>query len=111
MLEKVKKKAKKLAKKKKKKTARRKKWRSRIKNDGFYYSREWREARYMALVKYGRRCMACGHVGGKIHVDHIRPRSHHPELSLCLTNLQVLCEDCNIGKGAWDETDWRIPEV
>ena len=28
-------------------------------------------------------------------------------LELQLTNLQMLCADCNVGKGAWDETDWR----
>ena len=74
---------------------------------GFYYSTDWRRIRYMAIVKYGRVCMACGENGRKIHVDHIKPRSKYPELELCLTNLQILCEDCNIGKGAWDETDWR----
>lgn len=24
-----------------------------------------------------------------------------------VSNLQVLCADCNLGKGAWDATDWR----
>jgi 5-methylcytosine-specific restriction endonuclease McrA len=28
-------------------------------------------------------------------------------LALEITNLQVLCADCNIGKSNTDETDWR----
>src|SRR5262249_39926358 len=39
--------------------------------------------------------------------DHIKPRSKFPELELELGNLQVLCADCNLGKRAWDQTDWR----
>ena len=76
----------------------------------FYASREWRELRYLALRNTCGRCQCCGATskdGVRIHVDHIKPRSMFPELSLCLNNLQVLCEDCNIGKGCWDITDWR----
>jgi len=43
-----------------------------------------------------------------IHVDHIKPRSRYPELSLEIENLQVLCEDCNMGKSNVFETDWRV---
>jgi 5-methylcytosine-specific restriction endonuclease McrA len=42
-----------------------------------------------------------------LHVDHIVPRYKAPHRSLDIENLQVLCRDCNIGKGAWDQTDWR----
>lgn len=45
-----------------------------------------------------------------LHVDHVKPRHFFPELALEITNLQVLCEDCNKGKGAWDQTDWRNRE-
>lgn len=55
--------------------------------------------------------MACGKStkehGVVMHVDHIKPRSKHPELSLCFDNLQVLCEDCNIGKGNRYDEDYR----
>ena len=50
--------------------------------------------------------MVCGSTE-RIHVDHIKPRSKYPELELDINNLQVLCEDCNIGKSNIDETDWR----
>lgn len=80
-----------------------------VKDDEFYKSREWRQLRYLAL-RNSKGCQCCGaraQDGVLMHVDHIKPRYKFPHLSLCLDNLQVLCEDCNIGKGAWDETDWR----
>lgn len=74
---------------------------------GFYGTEAWRELRYRAFVKYGQTCMCCGSNRMPMHVDHIKPRSKYPELELDLDNLQILCADCNKGKGAWDETDWR----
>jgi len=74
---------------------------------GFYMSDAWRRLRYRALMIHGKRCAACGAESGEFHVDHIKPRSKFPELELSLENLQVLCKDCNLGKGAWDMTDWR----
>lgn len=74
---------------------------------GFMNGPLWRQLRYQALVLYGRKCMCCGCTTGPFHVDHIKPRSRFPDLALDITNLQVLCEDCNMGKGAWDQTDWR----
>jgi len=77
----------------------------------FYRSEAWRKLRYEALKLYGGECMLCGKSKHKddaiLHVDHIKPRSKYPDLALELKNLQVLCEDCNIGKGTWDESDWR----
>lgn len=80
--------------------------------DRFYKSREWRQLRYLALRNCGGGCQCCGAKGADgavLHVDHIKPRSVFPDLALCLDNLQVLCEDCNFGKGAWDQTDFRVP--
>lgn len=73
----------------------------------FYDSREWKELRYKAIRLHGRTCMACGAAAGTVHVDHIKPRSKFPELALDLSNLQILCADCNIGKSNKDSTDWR----
>lgn len=77
--------------------------------DSFYSSEPWLRLRYRVLVKNGRKCMACGSEGQQIrlHIDHIKPRSRFPELQFQESNLQVLCEDCNLGKGNWDSTDWR----
>jgi hypothetical protein len=76
-------------------------------SEGFYTSRAWYVLRYKTLLHYGRICMCCGKSGGNIQVDHIKPRSRYPELQLKADNLQVLCYECNQGKGADDETDFR----
>lgn len=69
----------------------------------------WRSLRFRVLAKH-KRCCLCGRsrVDGVIlHVDHIKPKSTHPHLAFCEDNLQVLCEDCNMGKGNTDEQDFR----
>jgi 5-methylcytosine-specific restriction endonuclease McrA len=67
----------------------------------FYLTREWRSLRWDVLVASDGKCKMCGRSrddGVIIHVDHIQPRSRFPALELERTNMQVLCEDCNIGK-------------
>jgi len=76
----------------------------------FLKSYEWRKLRMEALIKYGRKCLCCGATpenGATMNVDHIKPRKTHPELALDINNLQVLCHECNHGKGNWDTTDWK----
>lgn len=78
--------------------------------DGFLASYEWRKLRMVVLKKRGARCECCGSTpadGVRMHVDHIKPRRKFPELALTESNLQILCEVCNHGKGSWDQTDWR----
>ena len=80
------------------------------KEDEFYHSQAWRELRYRVLNKYGNRCQKCGATkadGAVIQVDHIKPRSKYPELELDFDNLQVLCQDCNMGKSNKYEDDHR----
>lgn len=74
---------------------------------GFYDSPQWHTLRYKALKLHGLKCQLCGAEDTTLHVDHIKPRSRFPELALRLDNLQVLCAPCNMGKGAWDQSDWR----
>lgn len=82
----------------------------------FYKSWEWRTLRMEVLKDRGARCECCGATPShndmngkpvKICVDHIKPLSKHWGMRLNKTNLQILCDECNQGKGAWDETDWR----
>lgn len=76
----------------------------------FLKSYAWKKLRYQALLKYEKKCMCCGRTpkdGVQIHVDHIKPRKRYPGLALDINNLQILCGDCNHGKGNWDETDHR----
>lgn len=75
---------------------------------GFYGTEAWLQLRYKVLKARGRRCEGCLSTTKEIHIDHIKPRSRYPSLELEETNLQVLCKGCNFGKGAWDETDWRL---
>jgi 5-methylcytosine-specific restriction endonuclease McrA len=86
----------------------------------FYASWEWRTLRMKVFNEYGKRCMCCGAtpdhkdmsgIPVKIVVDHIKSLHKHWDLRLQRDNLQVLCEECNMGKGAWDETDHRPKQI
>lgn len=73
-------------------------------------SREWRSVRMAVLERDKAKCSCCGRTsadGIKINVDHIKNRHKHPELALTLSNLQVLCNECNHGKGNRYDTNWR----
>lgn len=78
----------------------------------FYASWEWKKARYEVIKKHGRRCQCCGWRPGDtdlgfLVVDHIKPLALFPALALNLSNLQVLCNDCNMGKGRKHRDDFR----
>lgn len=91
------------------KTAKRS-FKTKRRTDQFYLSREWRDIRYQALLRSNGRCDCCGArptEKSALHVDHIKPRSKFPKLEFELSNLQVLCRDCNLGKSNIDQTDWR----
>lgn len=73
----------------------------------FYASPEWRMTRYEILRRDGAKCACCRTANKPVHVDHIKSLRTHWELRLNPNNLQVLCEDCNVGKGARHADDWR----
>jgi hypothetical protein len=78
----------------------------------FYASWQWKEARYAALKRHGRRCGCCGWTPGMpgenfLVVDHIKPLRTHPQLALDPKNHQVLCNDCNMGKSYKHSDDFR----
>jgi hypothetical protein len=78
----------------------------------FYDSWAWKEARFVALKRHGRRCQCCGwtpgdSAGGYLVVDHINPIRTHPHLALDPDNHQVLCNDCNMGKSYKHTDDFR----
>lgn len=86
------------------------KFRQFVNKDQFIDSYEWKRVRMVAIEKGAGKCACCGATakdGRKMVVDHIKPRSRYPELALTPSNLQVLCDVCNCGKGAIFETDWR----
>lgn len=79
-------------------------------DDSFLQSFQWKSTRMIAIKTYGNVCQCCGSTpkdGIRINVDHIKPRKFFPDLALDINNLQILCEECNHGKGNWDTTDWR----
>ena len=87
-----------------------KKYKPRMTSDQFYSSTKWKELRYIALKNSGGCCSLCGaraSDGVTLHVDHIVPRSVEPSREFDLGNLQILCDDCNIGKSNRDCIDWR----
>lgn len=69
--------------------------------DQFYRSKAWRRVRGIALHRKGARCEHCGKTAAeteRIDVDHVLPRSEHPQLALWVSNLQVLCQECHEAK-------------
>lgn len=82
----------------------------------FLRSWEWRSLRMDILKKYGFKCQACGARPGeksasggdvRIECDHIKPISKFWTERLNPENLQVLCRDCNKGKGNRHVIDFR----
>lgn len=56
--------------------------------------------RYQVLVRDNHTCQCCGAKasdGVQLHIDHIKPVSKGG--TNIFENLQVLCRDCNLGKG------------
>ena len=76
----------------------------------FLESKVWKRLRYKALKENSNKCQCCGaspSTGAVLNVDHILPRRLFPNHALQLENLQVLCSDCNEGKGNWDMTSFK----
>ena len=81
-----------------------------ILSKAFYQSKEWKALRYSVLCDSKGKCELCGRSrkdGVILHVDHIFPRSTHWKIALNVGNLQILCDECNLGKSNKDCTDWR----
>lgn len=72
-------------------------------------SREWVEIRRLVLSLLGRRCLACNAIDS-FEVDHIYPLSIYPERGLSVSNLQVLCSNCNSDKSNQIIEDFRTEE-
>jgi 5-methylcytosine-specific restriction endonuclease McrA len=56
------------------------------------------EMRREVLRRDGRRCARCGSTDAVFHIDHIVPFALGG--ACAVENLQVLCEPCNVSKGA-----------
>lgn len=91
---------------------------TRDERNAFYASWEWRTLRMLTLSRYGRACQCCGATprhrdlaGNPVRLvcDHIKPLGTHWHLRLDAENIQVLCDDCNMGKGGRHIADYRSP--
>lgn len=86
-----------------------------IASGDFLRTPQWKRARYDALLANDGRCELCARdkhqlgQGRYLNVDHVKPRRARPDLALDVRNLQVLCADCNAGKGNRSSDDWRHP--
>jgi 5-methylcytosine-specific restriction endonuclease McrA len=72
----------------------------------FYLGDDWKYLRRIIFRLYGRWCMKCTSTKD-LHIDHIKPKSKYPHLSLRVDNLQVLCKHCNEEKSNLNEDDFR----
>lgn len=78
----------------------------------FYRSPEWARLAYQAKIAHGRRCMCCGATpedGARIVTDHVEPIRKAWRRRLDPSNLQILCDRCNRGKGSARRDDFRRP--
>lgn len=88
---------------------------SKAQKDEFYKTWDWQKLRVKTFEKFGRRCMCCGATNDSIDMtgkpvqivcDHVKPLHNYWSMRLDPENTQVLCFDCNMGKGI-EETDYR----
>lgn len=72
----------------------------------FYKSEAWaklKAAFKASLPRGGKKCSCCSSTKS-LQIDHIVPISKDPTRRLDITNLQVLCRACNVGKSNRDST-------
>lgn len=74
--------------------------------DEFYLSSTWIKLRDHTRKIYEKKCMKCSRKKF-LQVDHVKSRSHFPELELNIRNLQILCSNCNQEKSNLNEIDFR----
>jgi len=67
------------------------------------------EVRAYLLLKYEYRCVYCGKTNVPFEVDHIRPRSRGG--SDRISNLCLVCHECNQTKGDRTASEFGHPEV
>lgn len=73
----------------------------RAARDAFYLSPEWQEIRKQVIRNSDGRCVYCKRFPTRdnpINIDHRIPLCKRWDLRLCLNNLQLTCQACNIKK-------------
>lgn len=78
-----------------------------VTSDQFLKSDVWSRLRYdIREADEDGCCKACGS-DRKLNVDHKYNRRDFPQRALLWSNLQLLCAECNKGKGNRYNTDWE----
>jgi len=62
----------------------------------FWAQYSWNLTRSYVLKRDNYTCRLCGHKGGRLEADHIRPISEGGA-EFDLDNLRTLCHDCHVG--------------
>ncbi len=75
----------------------------------FYRTKEWKQLRDSFLLENELVCLRCGS-DKNIRVDHIKPVRYYWDLRLEKTNLQILCNSCNLKKASNDHDDFLLSE-
>ena len=64
-------------------------------NEAIRKSFEYEEWRKLCMDRDLYTCQNCEQIGGKLHVDHIKPFALFPELRFEVSNGRTLCEECH----------------
>jgi 5-methylcytosine-specific restriction endonuclease McrA len=61
---------------------------------------EWKRQQFHSIGGTCSDCQIVFPTVGSFHIDHINPLSKYPQLATKLSNLQLLCSECNLRKHA-----------
>jgi 5-methylcytosine-specific restriction enzyme A len=76
-----------------------------------YNTYRWQQLRAVAKARDGYRCVACGHSGCRLDVDHIEPVTKRPDLAYVLENLRTLCRKCHNRRTHGRKTSRRAQQL
>lgn len=71
-------------------------------------SSEWLRLKTTLFSVFDKKCFKCGSKRS-IEVCHVKEVSSNPELSLDITNIQILCKECSFSRKIKTRKDLRTP--
>lgn len=70
-------------------------------NDRIRHSAPYKLWRKSVFERDGFTCVWCGHNGGHLNADHIKPFAYFPELRFDINNGRTLCFSCHMKTETW----------